>query len=89
MDSLPLLLVFCFTAVLLLSLALFGRAETKFNRPLVSIELEVGVETLSRFGGHSLHIDALALRQVLLLLFAQFYALDFIGDTNLVGTLVR
>ena len=43
-----------------LSLALFllGRAETKFNRPLVGIELKVGIEMLSRFGGHTLHIDA-------------------------------
>ena len=41
---------------------------------------------LSRFGGHALHIDASAFRQLLFLLVAQLHALDFIGDAYPVGT---
>ena len=41
---------------------------------------------LSRFGGHALHIDASAFRQLLFLLIAQLHALDFIGDAYPVGT---
>ena len=69
-----------------LALFLFGRAETKFNRPLVGIELKVGIEMLSRFGGHTLYIDASAFRQLLFLLIAQLHALDFIGNAYSVGT---
>lgn len=67
-------------------LFLLGRVETKFNRPLVGIELEVGIETLSRLGGHALHIDAPAFRKILFLLFAQSYALDFIGYADFLRT---
>lgn len=69
-----------------LALFLFGRAETKFIDRLSGIELQVGIEMLSRFGGHALHIDASAFRQLLFLLVAQLHALDFIGDSYPVGT---
>ena len=69
-----------------MALFLLGRAETKFNRPLVGIELKVGIEVLARFGGHTLHINASAFRQFLFLLIGQLHAFDFIGDAYPVGT---
>ena len=70
-----------------LSLSLLGRAETKFNRPLVGIELKVGIEMLSRLGGHTFHIDASAFREFFFLPVVQLHALDFIGDAYPIGTL--
>ena len=69
-----------------LSLSLLGRAETKFNRPLVGIELKVGIEMLSRLGGHTFHIDASAFREFFFLPVVQLHALDFIGDAYPIGT---